>query len=183
MASAEQLQAIKNQLREEMRSKLLQPMLSVARDPDVIRKKPEIPAFDKHVDIWIRRMENAYFRAGISSTREKFAFLETKFAVNVDPVINKYLYGEPTEAKWNDFLAYLQKEYGMTRQKKASTFVDGFKNNGRRPSQYAAALNDKTKTVTLDDVKKEMLICELPIEVQRMLHEQMDDSTFTEAAN
>ena len=183
MASAEQLQAIKDQLREEMRSELLQPVLSVARDPDVIRKKPEIPAFDKqHVDIWIRRMENAYIRAGISSTREKFAFLETKFAVDVDPVINEYLYGEPTEAKWSDFLAYLQKEYGMTRQQKASTFVDGFKRDGRRPSQYAAALNDRTKTVTLDDVKKEMLMRELPVEVRRMLQERIEDSTFTEAA-
>ena len=138
MASAEQLQAIKEQLREEMRAEMMGSALSAARDPDVIRKKPEIPAFDKqHVDIWIRRMENAYIRAGIRSVREKFAFLENKFAVDMDPVINEYLWSDGTESDWDNFLKYLRKEYGLTRQQKASLFVDGFKRNGLRPSQYA----------------------------------------------
>ena len=183
MASAEQLQAIKEQLREEMRAEMMGSALSAARDPDVIRKKPEIPAFDKqHVDIWIRRMENAYIRAGIRSVREKFAFLENKFAVDMDPVINEYLWSDGTESDWDNFLKYLRKEYGLTRQQKASLFVDGFKRNGLRPSQYAAALNDKTKDVTLDDIKKEMLMRELPVEVRRMLQERIEKSSFKEAA-
>ena len=43
-------------------------------------RKPELPEFDaKNVDIWIRRMQAAYNRAGISLPKDKFAFLETKF--------------------------------------------------------------------------------------------------------
>ena len=184
MASAEQLQAIKDQLREEMRAEMLGSALSAARDPDVIRKKPEIPAFDKdHVEIWIKRMENAYIRAGITSVKEKFAFLETKFAVNVDPVINEFFFViDPSENSWRDFLNHLRKEYGPTPQQKASIFVDGFKRDGRRPSQYAAALNDKTKDVTLDDIKKEMMMREIPVEIRRMLQERIEKCSFKEAA-
>ena len=184
MASAEQLQTIKDQLRDEMRAEMLGSALSAARDPDVIRKKPEIPTFDKeHVEIWIKRMENAYIRAGISSIKEKFAFLEMKFAVNVDPVINEFFFvSDPTQENWNNFLAHLRKEYGPTPQQKASIFIDGFKRDSLRPSQYAAALNDKTKDVTLDDIKKEMMMRELPVEIRRMLQERIENSTFKEAA-
>ena len=185
MATAEQLQAIKDQLRAEMRAELLGSAISTAAsDPDVIRRKPEIPAFDKdHVEIWIKRTENSFIRAGVSAVKEKFAFLETKFAVNADPVINEYFYiNAPTETNWNNFLAHLRKEYGPTLQQKACIFVDGFKRDGRRPSQYAAALNDKTKDVTLDDIKKEMMMRELPVEIRRMLQERIEKSSFKEAA-
>ena len=184
MATAEQLQAIKDQLREEMRAEMRGSAVAAVTDPDVIRRKPEIPAFDKdHVEIWIKRTENSFIRAGVSAVKEKFAFLETKFAVNTDPVINDFFYvNDPTENNWNDFLAYLRKEFGPTRQQKACIFIDGFKRDGRRPSQYASALNDKTKDVSLDDIKKEMMMRELPIEIRRMLQERIEKSTFKEAA-
>ena len=167
-----------------MRSEILGSALSAVGDPTVIKRRPEIPAFDKqHVHIWIRRTENSFIRAGITSVPEKFAFLETKFAVDVDPKINEFLFiTTPSQQSWSDFLAYLRSEYGPTRQQKASFFVDGFKRDGRRPSQYASALNDKTKDVTLDDVKKEMLMRELPVEIRRMLQERIEKLTFTEAA-
>ena len=184
MATAAQLAAIHDELRNEIRNEIrAETVAAAAGTPDAIRRKPEIPAFDKaHIDIWIRRMEHAYTRAGITSTSDKFAWLETKFPVGGDPKIDEFLYGETTTAEWNRFLAYLRKEYGMTKQQKASIFLDGFKRDGRRPSQYAAILDEKTKDVTIDDIKKEMLLREMPPDVRRMLQERIETQSVREAA-
>ena len=188
MATSDQLTAIREQLRNELRDEVRNELRSetaaaAAAIPDAIRKKPEIPQFDKaHIEIWIKRTENAFIRANISAVNEKFAFLETKFPVGFDPRIDEYLYGDANDTNWSAFLAYLRKEYGTTRQQRASIFIDGFKRDGRRPSQYAAALDDKTKDVTLDDIKKEMLLREMPTDVRRMLQERIDGSSFKEAA-
>ena len=184
MATPEQLAALREELRAEIRNELrVGTAASAARDPDVIKRKPEIPTFDKeHVDYWIKRTENAFIRALITCPREKFAFLETKFPVNFNPRINDFLFGEATNATCTDFLQYLRDEYGPTKQQQASVLVDGFKRDGRRPSQYAAALNEKTKDVTLDDVKKEMLLREMPVEIRRMLQERIEGLSFVDAA-
>ena len=184
MATPEQLEAIKEELRREMRhERALDTAYAAARDPDIIKRKPEIPPFDKnHIEIWIRRMENSYIRAGIISVKEKFAFLETKFSVDMDPKINEFLYGDSTEDNWTSFLAYLRKEFGPTKQQRASIIIDGLKREGRRPSQYAAALEEKTKNITLDDVNKEMLLREMPVDVRRMLQERIEKLTFKDAA-
>ena len=48
------------------------------------RKKPELPAFDKqHVDLWIKRVESAYHREGITLPKDKFAFLEASSALTL----------------------------------------------------------------------------------------------------
>ena len=60
--------------------------------------------------------------------------------------------------------------------------MDGFKRDSRRPSQYAALLDEKTKEITLDDIKKEMLVREMPPEIQRMLQERIENLSFTDAA-
>ena len=188
MATPEQLAAIREQLRDELRSEVRNELrnetaAAAAAVPDAIRKKPEIPPFDKtHIDIWIRRMENAFVRANIQSASEKFAFLETKFPVGNDPKIDEFLYGAATNVTWIAFIAYLRKEYGVTKQQKASIFIDGFRRDGRRPSQFAAALNEKTKDVTLEDIKKEMLLREMPTDVRRMLQERIEALSFTDAA-
>ena len=188
MATPEQLASIRQQLRDELRIEVRnefrnETAAAAASIPDSIRKKPEIPAFDKtHVEIWIKRMENAFIRANIRRVDEKFAFLETKFPVGQDPAIDEYLYGNATDAAWVSFTTYLKKEYGTTIQQRASIFVDGFKREGRRPSQYAAALDDKTKDVTVDDIKKEMLLREMPTDVRRMMQERVEKLSFKDAA-
>ena len=51
-------------------------------------RKPKIPAFDpKNVEIWIKRVDNAYRRAGITDPKDKFAHIEGKFAVDTDSCI------------------------------------------------------------------------------------------------
>ena len=188
MATPEQLAAIREQLRNELRNEVRnelrnETVAAAAAIPDAVRKKPEIPPFDKkHIDIWIKRTENAFVRANISAINEKFAFLETKFPVGFDPRIDEYLYGDATDTSWASFITYLRKEYGATIQQRASIFIDGFKRDGLRPSQYAAALDEKTKDVTLDDVKKEMLLREIPADVRRMLQERTETLTFKDVA-
>ena len=178
MATPEQLAAIREQLRDELRTEVRNEIrnetaVAAASVPDAIRKKPEIPPFDKaHVEIWIKRTENAFIRANISAVKEKFAFLETKFPVGFDPRIDEYLYGDATDAQWSSFIAYLRKDYGTTIQQRAAIFIDGLKRDGRRPSQFAASLDEKTKDVTIDDIKKEILLREMPTDVRRMLQER-----------
>ena len=121
-------------------------------------------------------------RALIASPREKFAFLEAKFSCNFNSRINEFLWGSPTEENYNEFLAYLRKEYGPTKQQKAAIILDGFKRDGRKPSQYVAALIEKTKDITLDDIHKEMLVREMPVEIRRMLQERIESESLEEAA-
>ena len=184
MATQEQLDAIRDELRQQMRAELRnEAAASGAQIPDAIKRKPEIPAFDKkQVDHWIRRTENAFIRALCNTPREKFAFLETKFPVDFNPRINEFLWGDPTEDKWKEFLAYLRSEYGTTKQQRAAVILDGFKRDGRKPSQYVALLEEKTKDIDLNDVRKEMLLREMPTDVQRMLQERFEGLSLRDAA-
>ena len=184
MATPEQIAAIRDQLRSEIRAEFRSEAAAAAASiPDAIRRKPDIPTFDKqHIEIWLKRTSNAFIRAGITSAAEKFAFLETKFPVGGDARIDEFLYGRGTAEDWNNFVAYLKAEYGPTKQQRASVFIDGFKREGRKPSQYAATLDEKTKDVTVDDIKKEMLLREMPVDVRRMLQERIEGMTFKEAA-
>ena len=184
MATEAQLAEIREQLRDEVRREVRnETAAAAAAIPDAVRRKPEIPAFNKeHIEIWIKRTEHAYTRAGITAVNDKFAWLETKFPVGTDPKIDEFLYGNATDANWVAFLAYLRKEYGTSKQQRAAIFLDGFKRDGRRPSQYAAALVDKTKDVTIDEIRKEMLLREMPIDIRRMLQERIENLSFDEAA-
>ena len=147
------------------------------------KKKPELPTFDsKNIDIWIRRTEAAYIRAGIQRATEKFAFLENKIAVDFDPRINEFLYGEPTNENWDAFLAYLRKTYGRTRRQEASSILDGTRRDGRRPSQLLAKIKEKAGKVTLDDLFKELVIRELPQAVRHSLVDRIDDMTAQQTA-
>ena len=147
-------------------------------------KKPELPAFDsKHIDIWIRRTEAAYIRAGIRTAKEKFAFLEAKIAVDFDPRINEFLYGDPSEENWTSFLAYLKTTYGRTRRQEAASILDGTRRDGRRPTQLLSKIKEKAGSATMDDVFKELIMRELPQSVRHSLVDQVDTMTASEMAN
>lgn len=184
MATPEQLAAIRDELRNEIRAEFRnETAAAAAQIPDAIRRKPDIPSFDKHhVEIWLKRTNNAFIRAGISSPAEKFAFLETKFPVGTDARIDEFLYSDGTAEDWTNFVAYLKSEYGPSKQQRASVLLDSPKRNGQKPSQFAATLDEKTKDVTIDDVKKEILLREMPVDVRRMLQERIEGLTFKDAA-
>ena len=145
-------------------------------------KKPDIPAFDpKNIDLWIKRVDNAYRRANITDPKDKFAFLETKFSVDVDPCINAFIFGEGTEASWSAFTKYLHERYGRTKQQRAAVVLDGVRRDGRKPSEMFAHIMERIGDLTLDDVVKEMVVRELPTEVQRVLHDRYKDLSGAEA--
>ena len=136
----------------------------------VSSRKPDLPAFDKSaIEIWIKRVESAYIRAGITRAVEKFAFIESKFAVNEDPAVDRYLFGDATDANWSAFCEYLKKRYGKTKRQKASVFLEPATLDGRTPMQYLAKLEQGIEGVTLDDLKKEICMRQLPNDVQQLI--------------
>ena len=146
-------------------------------------RKPDLPEFDaKNVDIWIRRMQAAYDRAGIVLPKDKFAFLENKFAVGANPSIDSFLYGAATEENWSAFLEYLRSEYGRTVRQETQFLRGQHSRDGRRPSQMLSHIKERTKKVTLDDIHKEIILSSLPGEIQQMILERVKDSTAEQTA-
>ena len=161
----------------------LQAMTTSVSNAGARRKKPEIPAFNKrHIDIWIRRIESAFEREGVTAPNEKFAHLESKIGVDEDPKISEFLYGAKTETQWREFIDYLKQQYGKTKAQMAGSIIDGTSRDGRKPSQLLAIIKDKAGTVSLDDVMKEMVIRQLPPEVHRTILDASEDLNAEETA-
>ena len=134
-------------------------------------------------EIWIRRVLAAYDRAAIVLPKDKFAFLETKFAVGANPTIDAFLYGPATEEAWSSFLSYLKEEYGRTIRQEAQYIRGHFSRDGRKPTQMLAQMKDRVKRVTVDDILKEIIISSLPTNVQQMVTERVKDMTAEQAAS
>ena len=146
-------------------------------------KKPDLPNFDaKNIEIWLRRVDAAFIRAGVDSTKDKFAFLEAKFPVELDPRINNFLFGTITENTWTEFQNYLVKRFGRTKQQRVNTLIDGIERDGRRPSEVAALLCELTRDVTIEDIRKEQLLKMLPVDVKRALAKEPDTLTLEQLA-
>ena len=136
----------------------------------VSSRKPDLPAFDKSaIEIWLRRVESAYIRAGISRAVEKFALVESKFAVNEDPAVDKFLFGEPTDDNWKLFCEYLKKRYGKTKRQRVAAILEPISLDGRTPVQYLAKLEQNIEGVTVDDIKKEICLRQLPTDIQQTI--------------
>ena len=147
----------------------------------VSSRKPDLPAFDKTaIEIWIRRVESAYVRAGISTAIEKFAFIESKFAVNEDPTIDKYLFGTPNDENWTAFCEYLKKRYGKTVRQKVTSLLEPAQMDGRTPMQYLARLQQNTDGISLDDVYKEICMRQLPSDIQHVICKATEGMTAVE---
>ena len=146
-------------------------------------KKPELPPFDrKNVELWIKRIEAAYQRAGVTLPKDKFAYLEQKFPVDFNVKVNDYLFGDATEERWTSFLAYLKDEYGKSTRQQTATLLSSHPRSGLKPTAFLINLKDKTKKVTVDHIYKEILIKSLPADVQHALVDRFDDMTAEEAA-
>ena len=147
------------------------------------QRKPELPAFDKkNVDLWIKRVEAAYTRSSITLPKDKFAYVESKFPVDYNSVINGFLFGEATAEKWTEFLNYLRSEYGKTTRQQTNILLSSHSRSGLRPTQFLVNLQEKTKKVTIDDIHKEILLKSLPPDVQHTLLDKVDSMTSKEVA-
>ena len=154
------------------------------RDVTALTRKPDLPAFDTaNIDIWIRRIENAFTRAAITNVKDKFAFLESKIGTNGDPKITEFLCTNPlTNATWDDFLSYLRKRYGRTKRQQVQSLISGTEFDGLHPSAVCAMMKEKAGSVTIDDILKEHLYRRLPVELQRQLSQEAETMTSTEFA-
>ena len=142
----------------------------------VSSRKPELPPFDKNsIQKWIRRVESAYIRSGITSPVEKFAFIESKFPVDEDPAVDEFLFGEPTEENWNNFCKYLTQRYGKTKRQKVASILEPISMDGRTPSQFFAKLKQNYGDITLDDIVKELCIRQLPTDLQQTIYKDTED--------
>ena len=138
-------------------------------------KKVELPSFDKkNIHTWIRRVEAAFGRAGVTLAKDKFFFIEAKLDVNLNPKINEFLCGDLTDETWDTFLESLQEEYGKTKEQQAALFLKGIPRDNLRPTQHLAKIKDLTKDIELNDLIKEMVLQELPSTVRQTLAERPD---------
>ena len=141
-------------------------------------KKVELPPFDKkNIHTWIRRVEAAFGRAGVTTAKDKFFFIEAKLDVNISPKINEFLCGESNDQTWDDFLSHLQDEYGKTKEQQASQFIRGIPRDNLRPTQHLAKIKDAIKDIELDDLIKEMVLKDLPASVRQSLAERTNLSS------
>ena len=158
------------------------------RDVTSLTRKPELPAFDKtNIEIWIRRVENAFIRAGISLVKDRFAFLESKIGIDTDPKVTEFLFiPDPDEGTWTDFVTHLRKRYGRTRRQQVQSLISGTEFDGLQPSAVCALMKEKAGKVTVDDIIKEHIYRRLPVELQRQLaqeHESMTAAQLSELAD
>ena len=146
-------------------------------------RRPDLPPFDKdHIEVWIRRIEFAYARSNIVKPTDKFAFLEKMFHAKDDSRINAFMWGTHTNATWNEFITYLKERYGRTVKQEVQTLLEGVPREGRRPTALAELIKELTPRVTIDDVRKEILLKQMPASVRQHLNDKLDDLDFEEMA-
>ena len=152
------------------------------RDVSALTRKPELPTFDtSNIEIWIRRVENAFTRAAINNVKDKFAFLESKIGTNADPKIVEFLCTDPpTNATWIGFLTYLRKRYGRTKRQQVQSLITGTEFDGLKPSAVCALMKERAGAVTVDDIMKEQIYRRLPVELQRQLAQEAETLTASE---
>ena len=145
-------------------------------------RKPELPAFDKNnINIWIRRVNGAYTRAGITEAKDKFAFLESKFNVDPDPKINEFL-EKDTNADWEAFLDYLREIHGRTKEQEINSLLNGTPRDGRRPTALASLIKERAGNVNIDDIMREVLLREMPSSIKQHASSKIKDLNFEETA-
>ena len=146
-------------------------------------RKPDLPNLDKrHIESWIKRVEHAFTRAEINRPKDKFSFLESKFAGCEDATINEFL-EKDTQDAWKSFLDYLRDLYGKTKKDRVYTVFNGVSREGRRPKQLAAHIRDLVGEISLDDVLRELMLKEIPQEVRQLAATAIEELNFQETAD
>ena len=157
-------------------------MREQVRDVTALTRKPDLPTYDvTNIEIWIRRVENAFTRAAINNVKDKFAFIESKIGADADPKVTEFLCtNPPTEATWTEFLAYLRKRYGRTKRQQIASLITGTEFDGMQPSAVCALMKEKAGQVTVDEIVKEHIYRRLPVDLQRQLAQEAEMLTASE---
>ena len=146
-------------------------------------RRPDLPPFDKeNIEVWIRRVEFAYSRSNITNPTDKFAHLEKMFHAKDDSRVNAFLWGAHNATTWTEFTTYLKERYGRTKKQEVGTLLNGVPRDGRRPTALAELIKELTPTVTIDDIRKEILLKQMPPTVRQLINDRVDDLDFMETA-
>ena len=187
----QQLQESKRQLEASQQSvaELTQAFRELTTQPRPLtissapKKKPELPPFDsKNILVWIRRVEAAYARVGIVDPKDKFSWMESIFQVKLDPQIDAYLYGNNSAQDWTDFINYLKLRFGPTVREKAQKLMTDIPRHDLTPTQYLLQLNEETKDVTVDQIKREHLLKTIPSRIREILGKEVETMSAAEVA-
>ena len=173
-----------NRLSDAFQALSTRPQQAAASAPSAPpKKKPELPPFDsKNVLVWIRRIESAYIRVGCVEPRDKFAWMESIFQVKLDPQIDAYLYGGNTAQDWDDFISYLKLRFGPTVRQKAQKMMSEVPRHDLTPSQFLLQLEEDTKDVTADQIRREHLLKTIPSRIREIMGKQVETMTAKEVA-
>ena len=79
-------------------------------------------------------------------------------------------------------MQHLSETFGPTKQMRCSTFLDGIKREGRRPTDHLALIRDRGKDVTIDDLEKQLVLRGLPKDVQMLLQDKLEGKNALESA-
>ena len=178
----EAFESLSTSQREQQQHQQQQPRpLTLTTAP---KKKPELPPFDsKNILIWIRRVEAAYHRVGVVEAKDKFAWLESMFQVKLNPTIDKFLYNTTnTDDDWTNFLQYLREEYGPTTKQKALKLMGEIQRHDLKPSQFLLQLEEDTKDVKVDDIRKEHLLRTIPPRIREIMGKEVEKMEAKEVA-
>ena len=188
-AQQQQLRDSAEQLRQQQQtinqlSSAFQTLTTTTAAPTSSRKKPEMPPFDQqNILVWLKRLQAAYDRAGVTQAKDKFAYLESTFDITFNPIINDFLFNTAnTNDDWNQFVAYMKLEYGPTTRQKARKLIGELPRNSMKPSQYLSQLEEEVKDVTIDDIKKEHLLKTIPPRIREIMGKQVETKTAKEVA-
>ena len=146
-------------------------------------RRPDLPPFDKsNIEAWIRRLEFAYTRSNVVKAMDKFAFIEKLFNSKDDAKVNAFLNGPQTDSRWTSFLSYLRDKYGKTIQQEVYSLLNGHSRDARRPTELAAYILEQSANVTVDNIRKEVLLKAMPSEVRQHLAAKLDTLDFDKTA-
>ena len=156
-------------------TQLLQQSLTIQSKVAPHKRRPELPPWDpKNLEAWIRRVENAFIRAGITEAKDKFAHLESVISVDLHPTINQFFNGTASKENFDSLLAFLRERYGRSKEQKVKAVLGGVRRNGRLPTDLMALLKDQVDDVTIEDILKVHLFSELPQSVRENLSDKLE---------
>ena len=130
----------------------------------------------------MRRTENAFTRASITSAKDKFAHLESIISVDLHPSINAYFNGSATQSQYDEFLAFLRKRYGRTKQQKIRAALEGVRRAGRLPTDLVAMIREQFDDVSIEDIMKAHFMAEMPQQVKNQLADKQDEMSLNDLA-
>merc|ERR1711911_194916 len=104
------------------------------------------------------------------------------FQVKLNPTIDAFLYGTNTENDWSNFLQYLKDEYGPTTKQKALKLMGETQRHDIKPSQFLKQLEEDTKDVKVDDIRKEHLLKTIPPRIREIMGKDVESKTAKEVA-